>query len=99
MQSVRDFVHSGSIWQSEEVKETHTEYDRATKGDTSPCPYFLREERQKIFCASTMGGTEAACMAFSSATRTREYKAAYCDTESSRCLLCTYQRKAERESE
>lgn len=97
MQSVREFIHSGSIWQSEEYDTKQSGDSMMTKGDTTPCPYFLRDERQKIFCSSTMGGTQEACMAFSSATRKREYKATYCDTDSYHCLLCAYQRKVERE--
>ena len=50
------------------------------------CPYYHREEKQKIFCEGVQKGTSIH-LAFDSNAKLKGYKDCYCKKDYNKCLL------------
>ena len=56
------------------------------------CPYYRREEKQKIFCEGVSQGTSIH-LAFGSPQQRKQYETIYCKGDWSRCLLAQMQNR------
>lgn len=56
------------------------------------CPYYRREEKQKIFCEGVQEGTSIH-LAFDSPANLKRYMECYCKKEFNQCILAQMQNR------